>query len=80
MTKNEKLPEYPKLYWPADEYSWERERANYWESRCRLAVRELKHMAAQDSGKIGSTARADCMAVMAKLVLKAIGPLPDKQP
>jgi len=56
------------------------EQRDFWESRCRLAVRELKHMAAQDSGKIGSTARADCMAVMAKLVLRAIGPLPEKQP
>ena len=70
---NEKLPEYPKLYWPADEYSWERERANYWESRCRLAVEALDQIRSFMSNISDAEYAADN-------VLRAIGPLPEKQP
>jgi hypothetical protein len=56
--------------------AYERARADAAIERLRVAVEALNVLAAQDSGKPGSTARADCMAVTAKTALIAIGELP----
>lgn len=45
-------------------------------AKLREAVEMLNTLAAQHSGKIGSTALADCMAIMAKLAVERIGEVP----
>jgi hypothetical protein len=58
----------------------EREVSAAWEARARLAVEALRTLAAQTSGKPGSTARADCMAALANATVRSIGPLPELPP
>jgi hypothetical protein len=55
---------------------YESARAEAAMSRLRDAHQTLEVLAAQTSGKPGSTARADCMAAMANAALSRIGELP----
>lgn len=74
------LPEWPeRLSFAPDTRGlalYERARAEAALARLRVAVEALGTLHAQHSGIFGSTKLADCMAVIAKNALAAIGEVP----
>jgi hypothetical protein len=52
----------------------------YWESRCRLAAKDLERFSYFDTNCHGTSFLCTCVGHTARRTLKAIGPLPGKQP
>jgi hypothetical protein len=51
-----------------------------WESRCRLAAKDLERFSYFDTNCHGTSFLCTCVGHTARRTLKAIGPLPEKQP
>jgi hypothetical protein len=83
------LPEYPGALSLQEMRSWDRQEAltqywhaysRAWESRCRLAAKDLERFSYFDTNCHGTSFLCTCVGHTARRTLKAIGPLPSEQP